>query len=237
MKSISELKENCIFCGNSEILRRRLSIREYGQCLSCGGFFLEAVSHLSPPEEKKRYAQHNNSLENRGYAAYLESFIDMCCSFPQIREVLPGKIRTVLDYGSGPEPSLAKLLSDRGFNVRISDPFFAPEAVISDGEADMITCLEVAEHFKHPVEEFQTMSRYLRLGGFLAVGTHLIESQGKPEENLDFFRSWWYRQDLTHVSFYTEQSLLFVAEKAGFEWLGQAGAHVYIFTKQQESPR
>ena len=190
--------------------------------------------YLDSAAEKKRYALHNNSLLNTGYVRYLESFIDSVLGFPAIFDQKNIKMQEIVDYGSGPEPSLATLLQKRGFTVRCYDPYFAPEMVLPGKLADFVTCLEVAEHFKEPIKDFALIVNCIRENGFLALATHLMPAFTNETEQIAFFSSWWYRQDPTHVSFFTEKALRIVAGGAGLSWLGQAGPHIYIFKKNRE---
>lgn len=241
------MEKKCVFCGNPEIRGFMAGDRTYFRCGFCDGIFLDPQYRLEPENEKNRYKLHNNSLENAGYRLYLEKFLDSICSFPAIHGAGFNDRWKIFDYGSGPEPSFIRLLRERGFDARGRDPFFAPETPCFEGGADLVTCLEVAEHFAAPVSDFVLMAECVRSGGFLAVGTHLLSSlsvagsvqvQGSGESSADKvsaeFASWWYRQDPTHISFYSEKALRIAAGKAGLEWLGQAAPHVYIFKKSDE---
>jgi len=185
---------------------------------------MEPLYRLDGSRERDRYLLHDNSLENGGYRSYLESFLEAVFSFSAIcAGYTPGKWK-ILDYGSGPSPSLSVLMRKRGDEVRSWDPFFAPDTPRFRTGADLVTCLEVAEHFYEPRKDFALMARGLKAGGFLALGTQCIPSVP--------FDLWWYRQDPTHVSFYTESALSLVAATAGIGFLGKAAPHVYVFRKQ-----
>lgn len=220
-----------------EIGSKELGKRVYHHCETCGGIFLDRAYLLSSVDEKNRYEKHDNSLKNAGYRRYLEDFISAVLTFPALNEENPENRRKIHDFGSGPEPALATLLGEKGFEVHFSDKFFAPLPKMFPGGADILTCLEVAEHFMDPLGEFALMASLLRPGGFLALGTLLLESGGTYPSIWDFFAPWWYRQDATHISFYSEKSLRLVAGDAGFEWQGQAGPHIYLFKKIQEVAR
>lgn len=228
------MKENCIFCGNKATIARSTGNREYYQCSACGGFFLARQFHLDFQNEKKRYELHNNSLLDSSYKLYLENFINSVCNFPAVRNEIPVKMKRILDYGSGPEPSLATLFELKGYDVNIYDPFFAPVLKKWTEGADLVTCLEVAEHFKNPLKDFISVAECIRGNGFLALGTHLVP-EFTIEDAWSFFESWWYRQDLAHVAFYSEKALALVAKNAGLEWLGKAGPNIYIFSRKREA--
>lgn len=239
------MKNTCVFCLNTglepkTVVRKGGAELKYWLCDACHGVFLDPASRLSAAEEKKRYTLHENTLADPGYRAHLVQFMNEVLSFPEIRDSGSriARVHSVFDYGSGPEPCLARLFAEAGFEVRFRDPFFCPDTPAFDGGADLVTCLEVSEHFAEPRRDFALMASCVRDGGFLAVGTHLLAAAGvgadsgtDPAAVWDFFLPWWYRQDPTHVSFYTEKALRLAAESAGFEWLGPAGKTVRMFRK------
>ena len=234
-------EKKCLFCGNTPIESKIIDHNEYHRCLTCFGIYIDPRHRMDQFSEKERYELHDNSIQNAGYRTYLEKFIDsvMCFSAIQgwITSISDLQVR-IMDYGSGPEPALVQLLSEKGYEARGWDPFFAPDTPGFKDGAHIVTCLEVAEHFSNPLESFSMIAKHLCPGGFLALGTHLLPvvSQGAPldgktgiQSDWDAFKNWWYRQDPTHISFYTLESLRLVAAQAGLTWLGRAGKQVFIF--------
>jgi len=113
----------------------------------------------------------------------------------------------IIDWGSGPSPVCATLLQNRGFPVATWDPFFASEIQPKLDYFDLGICIEVAEHFLNPMEDFLAFIACLKPGGFAIVHTHLVEMSD------DKFLSWWYTEDPTHVSFYSTAALSILARK------------------------
>ena len=193
-------------------------------------------SRLAPEKQKERYLKHNNTIENEGYVSFLESFIKPVLSFVQIDCDDCIVITRILDYGSGPEPVLVRLLERykkegvllRDCEVRGWDPFFAPDTPFFEDGADIVTCLEVAEHFETPLEDFAKLASCIRDGGFLAIGTMLVPSGG-----VEAFKGWWYRSDATHTSFYTEEALRQVAAKNGLVWVKALSDRTFLFRRQK----
>lgn len=220
------MRKECIFCFSSQILVISTSDRLYWSCLDCGGIFLDHSFLPEKQQECDRYCLHKNSVEDPGYIAWLNRFFDGFDVFCREREGLDFQFRSILDWGSGPYPALAKILTDRSYSVFPWDPFFQPILPDPGTRFGAITCLEVAEHFHNPRKDFSAMAEYLPLGGYLAVGTRLLESMETV------FDRWWYRQDSTHVSFYSLLSLQIVAESAGLEYLGKASEHVCVFIRR-----
>lgn len=219
------MKNKCIFCQHQKTYSYSTVDKQYFYCRQCGGVFLDPATRLSPVLERRRYLSHNNSLTDAGYRKYLERFWGGFISFVSSDKIDKKQISSVLDWGSGPEPSLATLLDEQGFRVRFYDPFFSPELPKKGTVFDCITCVEVVEHFYEPLRDFTHMASFLTDGGYLAVATHLLPAN--PAE----FDSWWYRQDSTHVSFYTELSLRNLGERSGLDLVGYAGNHTWVFKK------
>lgn len=175
----------------------------YRRCPSCSYIRLDRHLLLPPEMERARYLRHRNDPEDPGYRSYLEDFIR--------KAVLPfappeGRI---LDFGSGPVPVLARLLSDRGYRVSAYDPFFAPDRTARTGPFDLIALHEVAEHLARPYFELARIARALAPGGRLAIRTRFA-----PEDPGDF-RTWWYREDPTHVGFFGSRSFAALAGRLG----------------------
>ena len=91
----------------------------------------------------------------------------------------------------------------------VYDPYFFLDANLLDQTYDFITCTEVVEHFYDPAGEFDRFNTMLRPGGWLAVMTCF-------QTNDDLFAEWHYRKDPTHVVFYREATLRWLAEKQGW---------------------
>jgi len=171
----------------------------YWRCPTCLATFMD-VAHL--PErayELSRYHLHQNNLDDPRYRAFLSKLAN------PLLQILP-PAQNGLDYGCGPGPALAEMLREAGHNMRLYDPFFQPDTSALELIYDFITCTEVAEHFHTPWQEFQRLDALLKPGGFLAVMTCFQTDDAS-------FANWHYRRDPTHVIFYKEETLLYLAEK------------------------
>ena len=95
---------NCKICTNKtrSILDKQFEVTYY-QCLSCNFLFIEPNRLPKKEEELNVYLQHENSLECEGYVNMFRKFINQA-----IKPYCKGK--SVLDFGSGPEPVLAHLM-------------------------------------------------------------------------------------------------------------------------------
>lgn len=191
----------------------------YYRCLSCGFVSLDDKHIINKVEEKTKYDQHNNSLKNEGYVQMFEDFIDLSIE-PYIEY-----IQTVLEFGSGPEPVLAKLLERRGFEVDIYDLYYSSKKVYEAKSYDLISSTEVFEHLGKPLEILETLSNHLNTAGYIVLMTKF-----PPKDDKEFL-AWWYRRDPTHISFFTPLSFEVMAQKVGLKVLKTINNNIVVFQK------
>ncbi len=153
---------------------------------------------LSPQVELERYRQHNNDVEDPRYQNFVRPLVDLIASNHRPSE-------RGLDFGAGPGPVITKMLGERGFQVALYDPFFHPDTRVLQGTYDFIVSCEVIEHFHDPRASFELLKTLLAQNGVLYCRTTLVT------EDTDFPR-WYYRNDETHVFFYHEETIAWIAE-------------------------
>jgi 2-polyprenyl-3-methyl-5-hydroxy-6-metoxy-1,4-benzoquinol methylase len=163
---------------------------------------LDKANWLPADMEQEQYLKHQNNLDDSGYRRFLSKITD-----PLLNKLSPAS--EGLDYGCGPGPALAHMLSGAGHTVSLFDPFFYPEKTRLGRRYDFITCTETIEHFHLPAVEFERFDSILRPGGWLAVMTCFQNDDSR-------FPSWHYRRDPTHVVFYREETLRHIA--GSFNW-------------------
>ena len=178
----------------------------YGECPVCGYVQIDESHIPSPQAERARYALHHNSRDDSGYTDWIGSYLD------RIVPYMPAG-GTILDFGSGPEPVPARLLSERGYRVSAYDPFFAPDTSWRSERWNAILLHEVAEHLAHPSAVLSELRGLLAPGGVLCIRTRFA-----PCSRQDFGR-WWYRMDSTHVGLYKEETLRWIASRWRLEAL------------------
>lgn len=175
---------------------------DYYRCEVCGFIYEDPAKHLQPLMEKEEYSSHNNSIEDEGY-------VNMFMKFIKAFEPYVGG-KTLLEFGSGPEPVFSELLRRKGYHVSSYDPYFLPDESYLDKTYDVITSTEVFEHFSDPIGEFEKLTALINPQGILAIMTQF------PKDDAHFLQ-WWYRRDKTHISFFTIKSFEFLAKKYGYE--------------------
>ena len=176
--------------------------RDYWRCPRCAARFLDPRQQPSPEQELNHYRQHRNDPADAGYRRFLSRLAE-----PLLERLAPAS--QGLDYGCGPGPALAAMLREQGHRVALYDPFFEPDRAPLQTSYDFITCSETAEHFHRPAEEFDRLATMLRLGGWLALMTCFQTDDAR-------FAGWHYRRDPTHVVFYREETLRYLAAERGF---------------------
>lgn len=231
----------CRICGESETESFSIRTRNYEECPLCGSITLSPECFETEEGQRTRYEKHHNSLEDDGYRSFLEQFI-----IPVLNAV-PEAPRKILDYGSGPEPALCELLRAFASDARILspdceirgwDPFFSPETAFFEEGADLVTCLEVAEHFETPLEDMKKLASACRPNGYVAIGTmllpgtELLDEKAHGSSDRDAFKNWWYRSDSTHVAFYSREGLIRCAAQAGLSFEKAVSDRAFLFRRK-----
>lgn len=117
-----------------------------------------------------------------------------------------------LDFGAGRSKIVTKLLREHNYDIVSFDPFFENKTELLEERYDYITSCEVIEHFYDPKKEFTLLKSMLKEGGKLCLMTELYN------DNIDF-ASWYYKNDPTHVFFYTRETLQWIQKAYGFKGL------------------
>lgn len=190
--------------------------RQYYFCKFCHLIFLDRQYLPEPAEEVNRYREHRNSPDDPGYVNFLNKAI-----LPALPYLKPGM--QGLDYGCGPAPVLAQQLSQKHqIACEYYDPFFFPD--LPDRQYDFIFSTEAFEHFFEPAREIEKLHQRLRPGAYLCLMTQCWES-------LEDFDQWWYRRDLTHVSFYHRETIRYISENWRMKLIYHAAQRVFILQK------
>ena len=195
--------------------------REYLRCGVCDLTFVPSCFHLSTEDEKAVYDQHQNSPNDQGYRRFLNRIFE-----PLQARLQPGS--SGLDFGSGPGPTLSVMFSEAGHDVTIYDPYYAPNAEVLSQRYDFVTASEVVEHFCRPRLDFEHMWACVKPNGLLGVMT-------KRAGNLEAFANWHYKNDPTHISFFSEETFSWLAGRWNAE-LVIAGDDVVVFRRGDECP-
>lgn len=191
--------------------------REFYQCSNCDLVFVPFDYHLSAMEEKNQYNFHQNGTHDEGYKQFLMQLVR-----PLLNHIKSGMCG--LDFGCGPGPTLHQLLEAEGFPMDIYDPYYAPDEQCLNQPYDFVTSTEVVEHFSVPCTSWQQLGQLVKEGGYLAIMTLL-------HQGADSFSSWWYKNDLTHVAFYSQHTMSWIAKRLSLNIIYSDEKRVMVFRK------
>ncbi len=193
---------DCPVCGGTGEAFFRSGEDIYFRCGVCQVRFLDPARRLPRAEEYAHYLNHENHVDDPGYRRFLSKLAG-----PLLERLEPGS--NGLDFGCGPGPALAVMLGEAGHEMAVWDPFFASDPAPLAREYDFVTCTETAEHFHHPMQEFERLRACVRPGGWLAIMTCF-------QTDDDRFARWHYRMDPTHVVFYRQATFQHLARLWGW---------------------
>ncbi len=173
--------------------------RDYFRCRTCSLVFVPPEQFLSAEAEKAEYDRHRNTPDDPGYRRFLSRLFN-----PLQKHLKP--CSRGLDFGSGPGPALSVMLEEAGHPMRIYDPFYADSPEALDKKYDFITATEVLEHLHQPQLELERLWAALLPGGCLGIMTKLVLDRRA-------FSRWHYKNDLTHVCFFSRETFRWLAAK------------------------
>ncbi len=210
----------CKICSSatSHIRESRKKL-DYYRCQHCGFIYLDDKHIVDSQTEKSHYDKHQNSFESLGYVDIFEKFID------KVIEPYLKNIESALEFGCGSGPVLAELLRRKGLEVDQYDLYYFPKKVYEGKKYDLITSTEVFEHLKEPTTILQTLANSINSRGYIVIMT-----QFPPYHDSDFL-NWWYRRDITHISFFTPKSFEIMGNSMGLKRINVFAPNVVVFQK------
>ena len=158
-------------------------------CPSCG--LIVKKSHPFELEEKERYLAHQYDENYKSYMHRLTNFIDF-------------NNKEVLDFGCGQHPILNELYPEAKFTNY--DYYFFSKEDYKSLSYDIILLIEVIEHISNIKATIENLLALLKGDGKIYIHTRLYD------EATDF-KTWWYQRDITHISYFNNQTLEYLASK------------------------
>lgn len=222
---MSEHKKNinCPLCGGDSVGEfAHDRHREYVRCKKCELVFVPEHYHLSPDKEKERYDLHENNPDDPGYCNFLS----------RLFQPLESKLERGacgLDFGCGPGPTLSLMFKQAGYSCAIYDLHYANDPKVLEEQYDFLSCSETIEHMYRPREEFERFITLVKPGGWIGIMTQFYNEAPVP------FERWHYKDDDTHVCFFSKKTFQWLADQYGLpvEFLPKG---VVLFHKKTASP-
>ncbi|WOT05286.1 methyltransferase domain-containing protein [Shewanella youngdeokensis] len=180
-------------------------------CQLCKMVFADANSHLPPNAEQQQYRRANN--KRRQLSQFLFELVSQC---ETSEKPLLG-----LNFGRTLDSKSLRRITQRGHQINQYDPSIAPWNKQLMQHYDFICCYRVFEHFRLPNKEWALISELIKPGGWIAISTPLLTE-------LNGFDKWHHKNNLTHVSFYQQQSFKYLAESVGFKLLFAANDLILV---------
>ncbi len=191
---------NCPLCLSADHVHfHQDSQRRYRRCRACQLVFVPPEQHLSIAEEKAIYDYHQNYADDPGYRQFLSRL-----SVPLIHKL--NKNDQGLDFGCGADSALSAMFTEQGFTMQQYDPLYAPFPEHLNHCYQFICCTEVVEHLRAPHLEFERLFNLLKPGGKLGLMTKMVI-------DAEAFSRWHYKNDLTHIAFFSGETFHWLAEK------------------------
>lgn len=205
---------NCTLCNT--VLKKKAD-EKYFICPTCGAYVKDKKYYVSPEREKIRYEEHNNDVTDIRYQNFTSPITNFVLENFEASQL-------GLDYGSGTGPVITKMLTDKGYKVKLYDPYFHPDSDYLNYKYDYILSCEVFEHFYYPKKEIEKILSLLKTNGKLLIMTEVYD-------NLKDFKTWSYPKDITHVFIYTEKTINYIAEKFNLD-IEKQNHRLIVFRKR-----
>jgi len=224
---------NCTICGGQTVKRFSKEFNgmtvDYFHCSVCGHLVAGHITAAPRYDGGDYFKEIDAGWEERN--GTILGFIRFLMWLPGIG--LSGR-STVLDFGCG-RGRLVSDLNQAGFHACGFEPY--PESEVPSkqlftdweeakrtlGRVDLITCIEVLEHFRDPDEFMQKVSEVLAPRGYLLISTGIFESSFHDAD-------WYYLSPAAgHVSIFSENSLRILFKRYQFEPVLRGSGIAWLF--------
>ena len=214
----------CKICNNfSEKIFEKVILQKYNsgyyKCTICAFVQTDEPIWLAEAYESAITSLDIGLLSRNTYLKdEISLLIDTC--FPDAKKMI--------DYAGG-YGVFVRIMRDAGYEFYREDKFceniFAKHFDVNDipkQKFDIVTGFEVLEHFNNPLIEIENIFKYSDVAVFSTVIT--------PKTNKEI-EDWWYIVEETgqHISFYSDQSMKFIAEKFQKNYYCKNG-NIHIFS-------
>jgi hypothetical protein len=102
------------------------------------------------------------------------------------------------------------VLREAGHKVALYDIYYQPDTDVLKNTYDFVTATEVIEHLFDPKNIWSQWLSLVKPGGWIGIMT-------KQVIDLEAFSRWHYKNDPTHVSFFSQPTFRYLAERDKLE--------------------
>ncbi len=183
--------------------------RKFYKCRNC--FLIFTDEFAGEAEAEAHYKKQQAETD----ASFWKEQVDALLTISAKYVPRPKKI---LDFGAG-SGEITKEIRSRGLDCTSLEPM--EDGFLKDqsfGEKfDIIFAVEVIEHIQNLWEELREMEEVLSPGGVMVFSTILTDKFVYEANSVDVFREWFYKDDQTHVSFFCNETMSYIANMLGYE--------------------
>lgn len=176
--------------------------RPFLVCKLCGLIF--SYNLVSVEETEKHYKdQYLHEVDWHAEARSILEFLG----------IAKGPLR-IFDYGSG-SGRLSDALRSMGFHVDNYEPMIDGnfESRTYQNDYDLVILNQVIEHVEDILKSTENVFSLTRPGGIIFIATLMTDEMiNDPENFQELFKSWWYKDDPTHISFFCTRSFEYICE-------------------------
>jgi len=196
------MNQTCPLCLSEKVVDyHQDKKRPYLQCNHCELVFVPSTHHLSKELEKAEYDKHENLIEDEGYLKFLSRM-----ATPIIERVESTAMG--VDIGCGPTPELAHLMAQSGLQQKVYDPYYHPDTKVLSAKYDFVTCTEVIEHVSDAKGFIEQLISLCKDTALIGIMTKLVIDKER-------FSMWHYKNDPTHICFYSDATFNYIAKNYG----------------------
>jgi len=192
--------------------------RDYQRCETCKLVSVPGEFHLNASQEKAEYDKHQNDPQDKGYQGFLARTTQPL--FSRMNAQSDG-----LDFGCGPGPAISDMAKEYELKVSNYDLYYFNNPELLKLKYDFVTMTEVIEHIARPAPLLEQLDSLLRPCAILAIMTKRVLDE-------EAFKRWHYKNDPTHISFYSIETFEWIAEKLNWQ-LEVIEQDVVFFHKSQ----
>ncbi len=98
------------------------------------------------------------------------------------------------------------MFEEQGYDMSLYDLYYYPESSVLNNSYDFVTATEVIEHLYEPNLVWQQWLSLIKPLGWLGLMTKMVV-------DVDAFAKWHYKNDQTHVVFFSRATFEYLAQR------------------------